>query len=69
MRGPAHVGLVVRFTAAVDDPAALDGKSPNAQAIGNQLIAAHGATAAANVLARLMREAGEIYQRALEQQH
>ena len=56
--GPS--GLIVRFHRAPDAPA-WDGHAVNADAVGRALIERHGQQAAARMLARLMREAGDIY--------
>lgn len=55
--GPS--GLVVRFRRAADAPA-WDGSAVNLEEVGAALIERHGA-ATAGMIARLMREAGEIW--------
>lgn len=55
--GPS--GLVVRFAPA-DEPGAWDGQPTNAEEVGRALIELHGAQAA-QMLARLMREAGQLW--------
>lgn len=57
--GPS--GLVVRFHRAAD-AAAWDGSAVNADEVGRALIERHGQQDAARMLARLMREAGDIFQ-------
>lgn len=54
-------GLVVRFARAADDPAALDGEAVNDSEIAEALAERHGLHAAARMLARLLREAGDVY--------
>lgn len=56
--GPS--GLVVRFYRAPDVPAR-DGAALNGQEVVAALIERHGQQAAARMLARLMREAGDIF--------
>lgn len=63
--GPS--GLVVRFQRAAD-AAAWDGQAVNGQEVAEGLIRAHGRDAARRMLARLMREAGDIFQEQ-EQNH
>ena len=53
-------GLVVRFRRARDVPA-WDGEATNGETVGAALIARHGQRAAVRILARLMREAGDIF--------
>lgn len=56
--GPS--GLVVRFYRAPDVPA-WDGAALNGQEVGVALVERHGQQAATRMLARLMREAGDIF--------
>jgi hypothetical protein len=56
--GPS--GLVVRLHRALD-AAAWDGAALNGQEVGAALIERHGQQSAARMLARLMREAGDIF--------
>lgn len=59
-------GLVVAFVRSKDDDRAWDGatEAANINATFAILTAQHGAGNAASMLARLMREAGEVFQRA-----
>ena len=52
-------GLIIRFQ-RIDG--AWDGKAVNGQEIAQALIAIHGRDAAGKMLARLMRDAGDIFQ-------
>jgi hypothetical protein len=57
--GPS--GLVLRFERAPDS-AAWDGSPVNGDEVAQALVAAHGRDAASRMLARLMREAGDVFQ-------
>jgi hypothetical protein len=54
-------GLCVRFHRAAD-AAAWDGSPTNADEVSRALIEKHGTRSASSMLARLMREAGDIFQ-------
>ena len=62
---------MVRFTRAADDARAWDGAVPAEvlAEVERALLARHGQPATARQLARLMREAGEIYTEALHGRH
>ncbi len=56
--GPS--GLVVRFAPALDADA-LDGEAVNGHEVARALAARHGRSEVARMLARLMREAGDVW--------
>lgn len=62
-------GLVVQFTPADDTPGAHDGRAVNIEQISSALLAKHGGHNVPQMLARLMREAGEIYTEARRGRH
>ncbi len=62
-------GLVMRFARAGDDAHAWNGEPVNADETLRALLARHGPHNAPQMLARLAREAGEVYTEALRGRH
>lgn len=62
-------GLVVQFTPASDTPGAHDGRAINVEEVSGELLAKHGPHNVPQMLARLMREAGEVYTEARRGRH
>lgn len=62
-------GLVVQFKPADDAPGAHDGRAVNAGQVAGDLLVKHGPHNVPQMLARLMREAGEVYTEARRDRH
>ncbi|MCV2349297.1 hypothetical protein [Paucibacter sp. Y2R2-4] len=62
-------GLIVEYTQDPADPAAWDGELLPDPAVHAALIAKHGPHNIGPMMARLMREAGQIYKEALNDRH
>ena len=64
-------GLVVRFALATDDEGGRSGEfdQPGADEVLSALVAKHGGHNAPKMIARLAREAGEVYKHALANRH
>lgn len=66
-----ETGLVVRFALATDGEGGWSGEfvQPGANEVLRELVAKHGGHNAPQMMARLAREAGEVYKHALDNRH